>query len=43
MIIEDGKKVVEGYSPFTAEEYKIKSPYKTIPTTEKTNDPTIKE
>ena len=25
-IFEDGKKISEGYSPFTAEEYRIKGP-----------------
>lgn len=35
VIIEDGKRVITGYSPFTAEEYKIKSPDKTTPELEK--------
>jgi hypothetical protein len=26
LITEDGKKTIQGYSPFTAEEYKIKLP-----------------
>jgi hypothetical protein len=41
LIAEDGGKPVEGYSPFTAEEYKFKSPYKTKPDPEK--DVTVKE
>ena len=45
LITEDGKKAIQGYSPFTAEEYKFKSPYKTTPDTEKTKDKdtTVKE
>jgi hypothetical protein len=27
LILEDGKKPVQGYSPFTAEEYKMELPY----------------
>jgi hypothetical protein len=43
VIIEDGKKVITWYSPFTAEEYKFKSPYLTTPDTEKGKDATVKE
>jgi ribosomal protein S27AE len=43
LIIEDGKKVIEGYSPFTAEEYKYKSPYKTTPDPEKGKASTVEE
>ena len=42
-ITEDGKKTVQGYSPFTAEEYKFKSPYKPAPDPEKTKDTTATE
>ena len=35
LILEDGKKPVQGYSPFTAEEYKLKPTYWTIPEQEK--------
>jgi len=37
-IFEDGKKILDGYSPFTAEEYKLKSANPSLPetTTEKT-------
>jgi DNA-directed RNA polymerase subunit RPC12/RpoP len=31
LITEDGKKTIQGYSPFTAEEYKIKLPPGTTP------------
>jgi hypothetical protein len=37
------KKLTDGYSPFTAKEYKIKSPYKTKPDPDKTKDVTVKE
>jgi hypothetical protein len=43
LITEDGIKTVEGYSPFTAEEYKFKSPYKTTPDSEREKDATVKE
>jgi len=36
-IFEDGKKVSDGYSPFTAEEYKITPPRKDAPS-ENTED-----
>ncbi len=42
LILEDGKKLIEGYSPFTAEEYKFKSPHKTSPDAERTEDTTAK-
>jgi hypothetical protein len=41
LITEDGGRTVEGYSPFTAEEYKFPSPHKTKPDPEK--DATTKE
>jgi hypothetical protein len=43
LITEDGGKSVEGYSPFTAEEYKLKSPYKTTPDSERGKDVPVKE
>ena len=43
LITEDGKKTIHGYSPFTAEEYKIKLPPGAIPDSEKTRDKTVKE
>jgi hypothetical protein len=43
LIIEDGKKIIHGYSPFTAEEYKIKLPPGAMPESEKTKDKTEKE
>jgi ssDNA-binding Zn-finger/Zn-ribbon topoisomerase 1 len=30
LISEDGKKFAEGYSPFSAEEYKLKTPPQTV-------------
>jgi hypothetical protein len=30
-VIKEGNKVITGYSPFTAEEYRIKSSEKTVP------------
>jgi ribosomal protein S27AE len=35
LISEDGKKIIEGYSPFTAEEYKLQAPNQTSPEPEK--------
>ena len=43
LIIEDGKKIIHGYSPFTAEEYQIKLPPGAMPESEKTKDKTEKE
>ena len=43
LITEDGKKTFQGYSPFTAEEYKIKLPPGAIPDSEKATDKTEKE
>jgi hypothetical protein len=43
LITEDGKKTIQGYSPFTAEEYIIKLLPGTMPDSEKTNDKTEKE
>ena len=36
-------KCSQGYSPFTAEEYKINLPQKTMPDQEKSKDTTVKE
>jgi DNA-directed RNA polymerase subunit RPC12/RpoP len=38
-IYEDGKKILDGYSPFTAEEYKLKSANPTLPETSKGKTP----
>ena len=35
LILEDGKRPIQGYSPFTAEEYKLKLPYQSAPEPEK--------
>ena len=43
LITENGKKTIQGYSPFTAEEYKINLPNRTVFETEKTKDNTEKE
>lgn len=43
LITEEGKKAVQGYSPFTAEEYKISLPPGTVPDSERTKDATVKE
>ena len=43
LITEDGKKAIQGFSPFSAEEYKIKLPPGALPDSEKTKDKTIKE
>ena len=43
LITEDGKKTIQGYSPFTAEEYKTKLPPGAIPDLEKTKDKTVNE
>ena len=43
LITEDGIKTIQGYSPFTAEEYKIKLPPGTVPDLERTKDNTVKE
>jgi hypothetical protein len=43
LITEDGKKTIQGYSPFTAEEYKFKSPYQICPDTERTKNTNKKE
>ena len=38
LITEDGKRTFQGYSPFTAEEYKIKLPPGAIPDPKKIED-----
>jgi ribosomal protein S27AE len=43
LITEDGKKAIQGYSPFTAEEYKINLPPRMMTDTDRTKDSTIKE
>jgi hypothetical protein len=43
LITEDGKKTFQGYSPFTAEEYKINLLNRTVYEPEKTKDNTEKE
>jgi hypothetical protein len=43
LITEDGKKAIQGYSPFTAEEYKIDLPPRMMTDTDRTKDSTIKE
>ena len=43
LITEDGKKTIQGYSPFTAEEYKFKSPYEICPDTARTKNTIINE
>ena len=43
LITEDGKKTIQGYSPFAAEEYKFKSPYEIYPNTERTKNTNIKK
>jgi ribosomal protein S27AE len=43
LITEDGKRTIQGYSPFTAEEHKINLPQKTMPDQEKSKDTTVKE
>jgi ribosomal protein S27AE len=40
LITEDGVRKIEGYSPFTAEEYKLKSPHQKAPDPEKAKDST---
>ena len=35
IISEDGKKIIQGFSPFTAAEYKFKSPSQATPDSEK--------
>ena len=42
---DDGEKTIQGYSPFTAEEYKLKLTPKTVSEPEKTKgkDSTVKE
>ena len=42
LISEDGKKIVQGYSPFTAEEYKFKSPSQATPEPEKGKNSIVK-
>jgi len=37
-VFEDGKKISDGYSPFTAEEYKIAPPPNTPTPSDKTKD-----
>jgi DNA-directed RNA polymerase subunit RPC12/RpoP len=43
LITEDGKKTIQGYSPFTAEEYKIKLPPGTTTDPKITKDNIVKE
>ena len=43
LITEDGKKAIQGYSPFTAEEYKINLPPRSMTDTDRTKNNTIKE
>jgi hypothetical protein len=43
LITEDGKKVIQGFSPFTAEEYKIKLLYKPTPDPERAKNSTTKD
>jgi ribosomal protein S27AE len=43
LITEDGKKAIQGYSPFTAEEYKINLPPRMMTDTDRTKDSNIKE
>jgi hypothetical protein len=43
LITEDGKKTSQGYSPFTAEEYKFKSPYEICLDTARTKNTNVKE
>ena len=43
LITEDGKKAIQGYSPFTAEEYKINLPPRMMTDTDRTKNSTIKE
>jgi len=43
LITEDGKKTIHGYSPFAAEEYKIKLPPGAVPDSEQTKGKTVKE
>ena len=43
LISKDGGKPFQGYSPFTAEEYKFKSRYQPAPDSETTKDTTKKE
>jgi hypothetical protein len=43
LITEDGKKTIQGYSPFTAEEYKIKLSPGVIQDSKKTKDKIVKE
>jgi hypothetical protein len=38
LITEDGKKFIEGYTPFSAEEYKFKASGKAASESEKTDD-----
>ena len=38
LITEDGIRKIEGYSPFTADEYKLKTPRQKSPDPEKTKD-----
>jgi ribosomal protein S27AE len=43
LITEDGKKTIQGYSPFTAEEYKMKLPPGATPDPKLTKDNIVKE
>ena len=42
LITEDGKKAIQGYSPFTAEEYKINLPPRMMTDTDRTKNSIIK-
>jgi hypothetical protein len=43
LITEDGKKTIHGYSPFTAEEYKMKLPPGAMPDPKIAKDNTVKK
>jgi len=43
LITEDSKNAIQGYSPFIAEEYKIKLHLGATPDMERTKDNTVKE
>lgn len=43
LITEDGVRTIKGYSPFTAEEYKLKTPDKISPDSDKIDDAVVKD
>lgn len=43
LITEDGIRVIKGYSPFTAEEYKLKTPDSISSDPHKAHDTTVKD